>query len=610
MTDLVRVTGLSVVASDRQGNETTIVNDVSFSIPKGEVLALIGESGSGKTTIALALLGYARGGCRISSGSVRIGDTDLLSLSRQQLTGVRGRRVTYVAQSAAASFNPSRTIMNQVVEVASIHGLMGRTEAEAKAVGLFRELGLPDPDSIGERYPHQVSGGQLQRLMAAMALITDPELVIFDEPTTSLDVTTQIDTLRVFKKAIKSSGSTAVYVSHDLAVVVQMADQILVLNQGEVRESGSTEQILNAPEDVYTQALMAAAKSKERKSKRQEDEDILLAVSGLAAGYGRIDRDGNPAIPVLKDIDLTIKRGATLGVIGESGSGKSTLARVVAGLIAPAQGSISLAGKLLPKMIKDRSLEQLRRVQIVFQHADTALNPAHTVAHILGRPLTLYFGMSGVERDQRITELLDLVHLPATMATRRCGGLSGGQKQRINLARALAARPDLILCDEVTSALDTVVAAVILDLLAELRNELGLSYMFISHDISTVRSLCDDIVVLYAGNKVEQGTRQNFRAPPFHPYTDLLIASVPELQRGWLERVGDLPVLPVIGPVAGSNGLCRFLDRCPARIDGVCNTTPPPHVGMGSGDEVLCHHSLADLQQLHGDTSRGMGVLQ
>lgn len=610
MTDLVRVSGLSVVASDRQGNETTIVDNVSFSIPKGEVLALIGESGSGKTTIALSLLGYARGGCRISSGSVYIGDTDLMTLSREQLSGVRGRQVTYVAQSAAASFNPSKTIMNQVVEVALIHGLMGRSEAETKAIGLFHDLGLPDPDSIGDRYPHQVSGGQLQRLMAAMALITDPELVIFDEPTTSLDVTTQIDTLRVFKKAIKSSGSTAVYVSHDLAVVVQMADQILVLNQGAVRESGSTEQILNAPEDAYTQSLMAAARSTERKSDEREDEDVLLAVHGLAAGYGKIDRNGVPAIPVLKDIDLTIRRGATLGVIGESGSGKSTLARVIAGLIAPAQGSITLGGEELPPTIKDRTLDQFRRVQIVFQHADTALNPAHTVAHILGRPLRLYFGMRGAACEQRVAELLSLVHLPANMATRRCGGLSGGQKQRINLARALAAEPDLILCDEVTSALDTVVAAVILDLLAELRKDLGLSYMFISHDISTVRSLCDDIVVLYAGNKVEQGTRQNFRAPPFHPYTDLLIASVPELQRGWLERVGEMPDLPVIGAIADSSGLCRFLDRCPVRIDGVCNTTPPPHVDMGSGDEVLCHHSLVELQQLHVVASRETGGLR
>lgn len=605
MNDLVCVSGLNVLARDAAG-ETLIVDNVGFSIPRGEVLALIGESGSGKTTIALALMGYVRSGCRIGGGSIRIGDSDILSLDRGELPKIRGCKVAYIAQSAAASFNPSRTIMHQVIEGALIHGLMRRAEAQKKAIELFRSLALPDPEHIGERYPHQVSGGQLQRLMAAMALITDPALVILDEPTTALDVTTQIEVLRAFKKIVRERGTTAVYVSHDLAVVAQMADQIVVLNRGEIRETGATEQILNAPADTYTKELMAAAKPTTRiasaaEATAERAPPPLLEIRDLAAGYGKPDRHGLPASLVLHEINLKIERGATLGVIGESGSGKSTLARVIAGLVAPARGMILFNGEPLAPDLKQRTRDQFQRIQIVFQNADTALNPAHTIARILARPLEFYRGLRGAACDRRIAQLLEQVRLPAAIASRRSGELSGGQKQRINLARALAAEPDLILCDEVTSALDTVVGAAILDLMAELRRELNVSYMFISHDISTVRSVCDDIVVLYAGRKVESGSRQTLLAPPFHPYTDLLISSVPELRRGWLEQTGVRQTLPAIGAIApemrGSPELCRFLDRCPARIDGVCNVSAPPRV-VRNGKEILCHHTDAELQRL------------
>jgi oligopeptide/dipeptide ABC transporter ATP-binding protein len=604
MSDLVRVSGLRVVARNDSGEETEIVGGVSFSIPKGEVLALIGESGSGKTTIALALMGYARSGCRISAGSIHIGDTDVMSLGSQRLSGLRGCQVAYIAQSAAASFNPSKTIMDQVIEGALIHGLMTRAAAEAKAVEMFRSLALPDPQHMGRRYPHQVSGGQLQRLMAAMALITDPVLVILDEPTTALDVTTQIEVLRAFKKVVRERGTTAVYVSHDLAVVAQMADRIVVLNHGEIRETGQTEQILDAPSDPYTKTLTAAATPVVRHASginigEEAAASPLLAIDGLLAGYGSRDEHGRPASVVLNDISLTIRRGATLGVIGESGSGKSTLARVIAGLLAPARGTILFNGVPLASRLGQRTREQLRRIQIVFQNADTALNPAHTVARILGRPLDLYHGLRGAALSKRIGHLLDRVRLPTNIAERHCAELSGGQKQRINLARALAAEPDLILCDEVTSALDTVVGAAILDLMAELRRELNVSYLFISHDISTVRAICDEVVVLYAGCKVESGSRHTLSAAPWHPYTDLLVASVPELRRGWLEQVGPSASLPPIGASSRAPRLCSFLQRCPVRIDGVCNITAPSHAVARNGKEILCHHSDEELRRLH-----------
>lgn len=604
MSDLVQVSGLNVVARNEAGQETTIVKNVSFSIPRGEVLALIGESGSGKTTIALSLMGHARSGCRIDSGTIRIGDIDVLSLDRDQLPGIRGSKVAYIAQSAAASFNPSRTIMYQVTESALTHGLMSRADAERKAVELFRSLALPDPENIGNRYPHQVSGGQLQRLMAAMALITDPVLVILDEPTTALDVTTQIEVLRAFKKIVREYGATAVYVSHDLAVVAQMADRIVVLNRGEIRETGTTETIITAPTDSYTKELMAAASpavhAPAATANAVERAPPLLEVRNLAAGYGKPDKNGVPSTLVLNDVSLRIERGATLGVIGESGSGKSTLARVIAGLIAPVRGQVLFNGTPLPPDLKTRTRDQFRRIQIVFQNADTAMNPAHTVHRILARPLEFYHGLRGEARDRRIDRLLDQVRLPAEIAHRRSSELSGGQKQRINLARALAAEPDLILCDEITSALDTVVGAAILELMAELRRELNVSYLFISHSISTVRAVCDDIVVLYAGRKVESGARDTLLSPPFHPYTDLLISSVPEMRRGWLEQTGERRELPSIGAVAqemrGSSDLCKFLQRCPARIDGVCNVQPPTHRVIRGDKQILCHRSEVDLE--------------
>jgi len=536
---VVTVSGLNIVAATRFG-DMAIVKDLNFRIAPGEVLALIGESGSGKTTTALALMGYARHGCRISGGSIRIGDTEVLALASAEQRALRGRTVAYIAQSAAASFNPSRTIMDQVVEPALIHALMTRKEAESKAVALFRELALPDPDTIGSRYPHQVSGGQLQRLMAAMALITDPELVILDEPTTALDVTTQIEVLRAFRRVVRERRATAVYVSHDLAVVAQMADHILVLRDGAMRELGPTEQIIEAPANDYTRSLLAAAQPKTRdagQASSAADARPLLEVTGLSAGYGPKDKNGQPATLILQDIDLKLYRGQAIGVIGESGSGKTTLARAVAGLIAPAQGNIVFDGRELGSTLNERPKEDLRRIQIVFQMADTALNPSQTIERILARPLQFYKGLRGAALQARIAQLLDLVQLPAALAQRLPGGLSGGQKQRVNLARALAAEPDLILCDEVTSALDTVVGAAVLDLMAQLRRELGVSYLFISHDLHTVRSVCDEIVVMQHGRKLAQVARVDFERGPHHPYYELLARSVPELRRGWLDDV-------------------------------------------------------------------------
>ena len=602
MKSLVEVKNLSVEVRSDKAEPFTIVKDVSFAIPQGDVLALIGESGSGKTTIALSLLGYARAGCFFSGGEVLVDNNDMQRLSDAELRNSRGSEITYVAQSAGASFNPSKRIIDQVIEPALLHGLLDQKVAKEKAVEMFKGLALPEPESIGNRYPHEVSGGQLQRLLAAMALITNPKLVIFDEPTTALDVTTQIEVLRVFKKVVCEQGATAVYVSHDLAVVAQMADHVVVLQNGEVREAGTISKILNHSEHAYTQSLLTAAKPRTEVVKSvdvSDQENYLLELKGVFAGYGPQKSNGMPEKLVLNDIGFKIRKGTTYGIIGESGSGKSTIARVIAGLLPQARGEVLFKGEALPPSLKLRTKDQFRRIQIVFQNPDTALNPAHTVEQILARPLKFYHGMTGQVQRNRIMELLDQICLPASICSRRSGELSGGQKQRINLARALAAEPDLILCDEITSALDTVVGAAILDLLADLRKELNVSYMFISHYISTVRSICDDTMVLYSGQKVETGNQSSFSELPFHPYTDMLISSVPEMRQGWLEQTRTRQKTAIITPQKGAMGLCSFLNVCPVSQEGLCNVKPPEVVCMSGGSEIYCHlpeNILRDIQ--------------
>lgn len=594
---LVKVAGLRVVAQ----TGSVIVDDVSFDIARGEVVALIGESGSGKTTIALSLLGYARPGCRIDGGSINVGGTEVRGLSPSALTRFRGRQVSYIAQSAAAAFNPSQRILAQVIESARIHRTMTRKAAEAKAKRLFRALALPDPEGVGQRFPHQVSGGQLQRLMAAMALINDPELVVMDEPTTALDVTTQIEVLRAFKSVVKEQHTTALYVSHDLSVVAQIADRIIVLRDGAIQEVAPTERMLRAPAHAYTRSLLAAADPAARAAPSAPPpprDPPLLRVQGLVAGYGGLTSRGLPRLPVLRDVDFTIQPGSVLGVIGESGSGKSTLARVVAGLLPALRGTIALDGEALSASAALRTREQLRRIQIVFQSADVALNPAHRVSRILARPLQFYHGLAGAAASRRVHALLDMVRLSPSLAERFPAELSGGQKQRVNLARALAAEPRLILCDEVTSALDTVVGAAILDLLAELRRTLGVAYMFISHDLSTVRAICDEVMILYAGQAVEQGDRSALLASPRHPYTDLLIASVPELRTGWLDGIAASQPQEASDALAGRFGTapCAFISRCALRLDGVCETQPPPVRRLPKGAAIRCHRTEQDLQ--------------
>ncbi|MET2833028.1 ABC transporter ATP-binding protein [Mesorhizobium shangrilense] len=508
--------------------DVTLVDDVSLTLRRGKVLGLIGESGAGKTTIGLASMGYGRGGVKITGGEVMLNKRNILDSGKAGLRALRGREVCYVAQSAAAAFNPAHRLMDQVVEAALFHSTATRSEAEKRAVALFKKLGLPDPGSIGRRFPHQVSGGQLQRVMTAMALCSEPDLIVFDEPTTALDVTTQIDVLAAIRDAIRDTGVAALYITHDLAVVAQVADEIAVLRNGKLVERGTTQQIIKDPQEAYTRALVSVHEiNHEQKAPHSPP---ILTVNCMTAGYG------SGIVKILRNVSLDLRPGQTLAVVGESGSGKSTLARVITGLLPPLAGRIHFDGHELPPRLADRSKEDLRQLQMIYQMADVAMNPRQTVATIIGRPLEFYFGMKGRERDLRVAELLDKTEIGQSLANRYPAELSGGQKQRVCIARALAARPKLIICDEVTSALDPLVANGILKLLLRLQKDDGIAYLFITHDLATVKSIADAMLVMYRGEVVRYGPKDQVLSPSFDPYTELLLASVPKTEVGWLDE--------------------------------------------------------------------------
>ena len=530
---LVKVRGLKIGATvyppGEKPHDIEIVHGVDFDLMPGKVLGLIGESGAGKSTIGLASMAYGRGGVKITGGEVWVNGRDILKAGLSDIRKLRGAEVTYVSQSAAASFNPAKQITEQVIEAAVTQGKFTKKEAEARAIELYRKLGLPDPENIGFRYPHQVSGGQLQRCMTALALCPEPDLVVFDEPTTALDVTTQIDVLAAIKEAIRDTGVAALYITHDLAVVAQVSDDIMVLRMGETVEYGPVDQIINNPQEDYTKALVSV-RSIDHPEKKPAGDPVLRC-EGITARYKGTSFD------VLHNVNVELYPGQTLAVVGESGSGKSTLARVITGLLPPREGKIIFDGRELTPDQPSRPVEDLRELQMIYQMADTAMNPRQTVGTIIGRPLEFYFGLKGAEKQRRIQELLDEIELGEGFQDRYPAELSGGQKQRVCIARALAAKPKLIICDEVTSALDPLVADGILKLLLKLQEIEDVAYLFITHDLATVKAISDSIAVMYQGRVQRYGTKSEVLSPPFDDYTDLLLSSVPEMELGWLEHV-------------------------------------------------------------------------
>ncbi|MGR3322549.1 MAG: ABC transporter ATP-binding protein [Pseudooceanicola sp.] len=508
-----------------------IIKGVDLTLHRGEVMGLIGESGAGKSTIGAAAMGFARDGTRISGGSIQFDGIELTNASEGEKRALRGSRIAYVAQSAAASFNPAHKLIDQHAEAPLHYRMKKRVEAQEDAMELYERLRLPNPKEIGFRYPHQVSGGQLQRAMTAMAMACRPDLIIFDEPTTALDVTTQIEVLAAIRDIVDQFDTAAIYITHDLAVVAQMADTIKVLLRGEEVEQAPTKEMLESPKEDYTKSLWAVRSFQRPQKSRPADTTPLISVKNVDAAY-------TGGVKVLDDVSFDIYEGMTVAVVGESGSGKSTTARVITGLLPPSNGEVLFKGEPLPPSYLNRTKDQLRQSQMIYQMADTALNPKVRISEIIGRPAQFYSGLEGSALKQRVDELLDLIELdPAKFYDRFPPELSGGQKQRIGIARALAAEPTFIICDEVTSALDQLVAEGILKLLDRLQQDLNLAYMFITHDLATVRSIADEVVVMQHGKVVEQGPKDEMFTPPHHPYTDLLLSSVPEMDPDWLSTL-------------------------------------------------------------------------
>ena len=522
---LLSIKGLKIQGfSDEKWHD--IINGIDLTLHAGEVLGLIGESGAGKSTLGLAAMGYTQPGCRITAGEIIFDGVDLTKLTDGEKRKFWGNRMTYVAQSAAASFNPAHRLIVQTTASTIRAGIKDQASAYKDAQHLYSVLNLPDPKHIGERYPHQVSGGQLQRVMTAMAMSPRPDLLIFDEPTTALDVTTQVEVLASMRSIVEEFNTAAIYITHDLAVVAQMADVIKVLRYGYEVEEAPTRQMLNAPQQEYTKSLWSV---RSLEKTQQEAEVSILSLQSIDAAYG-VEK-------VLHDVSIEVPKGSTVAVVGESGSGKSTAARVITGLLPQISGIVRFDGEDLPPALSNRSKDQKRRIQMIYQMADTAMNPRQTVREIIGRPLEFYLGMRGSEQTKRIVELLEMIELDVSFTERLPGELSGGQKQRICIARALAAEPDFIICDEVTSALDQIVQEGILKLLLRLQEELRLTYLFITHDISTVKAIADQVVVMNQGEVVEQGLKTEVFSPPHPDYTELLLSSVPEMDPDWLSNL-------------------------------------------------------------------------
>ncbi|MFD6952488.1 peptide ABC transporter ATP-binding protein [Nocardiopsis sp. TSRI0078] len=516
---VLAVDGLTVIG---RPSDVEIISGVSVSVRRGEILGLVGESGSGKTTLGLSLLAHCKRATQISAGTVEVAGKDLASLSERGVRELRGRAVAYIPQSPASALNPALRLRTQLGE--ALHDAsLSAADADARVREVLREVALPDDDAFLTRYPHQLSGGQQQRVAIAMAFVGRPDVIVLDEPTTGLDVTTQAHVLETIRRMTREYGTAGVYISHDMAVVADLADEVAVMYRGELVERGRTDAVLTSPEHDYTRRLLRAVpllRTDGHGGGGEPEEEPLLRVSGLSAGYGRTR--------VLEGIDVSVSRGECVALLGESGSGKTTLSRSVAGLHHQFTGEVLFDGGPLAPSSYRRTAEQRRRVQYVFQNPYEALNPRKRVRdqilgpyrHLVGRP---------EDPDAVVAGALERAALSASYADRFPEQLSGGERQRVCIARAVATRPDLLVCDEITSALDVSVQAEIVRLLQNLQED-GMALLFVTHNIALVSNIAQRVAVLNRGRIVEYGPVGRVMSAPEHEYTRALIADTPDFR--------------------------------------------------------------------------------
>lgn len=515
------------------------VNDISFTLSRGETLGVVGESGCGKSTLARAFLGYLRPGSVFMGGELLFKDEDILKMNKQKLQKLRGRRIAMVPQNPLSSLTYHMKVGPQVDEILKSHRNMDPVAARRHTLDLFAGTNLPDPEQIYNRYPHEISGGQRQRIVIAAALACQPAIMVLDEPTTALDTTTEMQVLQLVKDLQKKNGTTLIYITHDLTLTDYMCENVLVMLNGKIVENGSATDIFNNPRTDYTKMLISAiprvdAGSESGLTGRHTDEpgpSPLLKIDHLKFRYRRIwsmsamfsRQKGSPL--AVNDVSLELMPGHTIGLVGESGSGKSTVANIICGLITPTTGDVIFDNNQINMAGHRRSLDLRRRIQIIFQDPLSSLNPRQRIKTILTRPLKIFFGLTGSAARNRAIELLEAMELPPDFLTRFPRQLSGGQQQRVAIACAFAAKPELILCDEITSALDVSVQAHVLKLLKALQEKTGVASVFISHDLGVVKMIADSVIVLQEGGVVDSGPTETVFKNPSHHYTRRLLSA-------------------------------------------------------------------------------------
>ena len=664
------VNNLSIGFRSQKGKEISILRNVTTKIKKGETVGIVGESGSGKSTLALAMMGYVKQGLFTMGGECLFKSSDLLRMNNKELESIRGRKIAMIPQNAGQSLTPNLKIGYQIEEALKLHTDLDEKERKNRISVLLKDVRLPSPDIMALRYPHELSGGQQQRVAVAMALAGNPELLLLDEPTTGLDVTTQAHVLELLKDIAKDTGTSMVYVSHDLGAIAQVCDRVIVMYAGEIVLEGPVRKVLKEPIHPYTHGLLksipklsleglpesmpgtqpqpghvgngcsfydrcnisddkckmsppkleyvsevdtnvrcfnykkvAIDQTKDISIKNLQEKNIkineILNLTDVSISYAKQNffdqmfnkiTDSNPTV---KDINIKINKGETIALVGESGSGKSTILKSIAGLLKTKEGQIKFdKDKTLSEDLKKRTSDDLRAIQLIFQNPDESLNPNHTVEQILSQPLKLYFGLQGKELKQNIIELLKKVRLGDFYMSRYPRQLSGGEKQRIAVARAFAAKPDIILCDEVTSALDVSVQAAVLDLLKNLKDDFGTTYIFVSHDLAVVKAISDRVAVLYQGRLCEIGPKKNVYQYPSHPYTEVLLGAV-------LEPDPDIkPKLiaeDIVEEKPPENG-CSFQGRCPRILGDKCRVEVPPWQIGENGNAIRCHIGIEELK--------------